>query len=142
MSFKSEYNHTIDPKGRLVIPTKFRPGLGNSFVITKGIDKCLYFYPVDAWEEMEDKLAKIPLTNKAGRTFARFMIGGAAEVDMDAQGRILLPAYLREYAEIIKDTVMIGMVNHVELWAKELRDAASEDVDINEIAESLDGLGI
>ena len=70
------------------------------------------------------------------------MIGGAAEVDMDAQGRILLPAYLREYAEIIKDTVMIGMVNHVELWAKELRDAASEDVDINEIAESLDGLGI
>lgn len=142
MSFKSEYNHTIDPKGRLVIPTKFRPGLGNSFVITKGIDKCLYFYPADAWEEMEDKLSKIPLTNKAGRTFARFMVGGASEVDMDAQGRILLPGYLREYAEILKETVMVGMVDHVELWSKERFEAAGEDIDIDAIAEGLQDLGI
>ena len=142
MKFMSEYNHTIDPKGRLIIPTKFRCGLGNTFVITKGIDQCLYFYPASEWEVIEEKLSAIPLTNRDGRKFARFMLGGAAEVDMDAQGRILLPGYLREYAKVIKDTVMVGMGNHVEFWAKEAYEAAGENIDIDSLAESLDGLGI
>ncbi len=142
MKFMSEYNHTIDPKGRLIIPAKFRCGLGNSFVITKGIDKCLYFYPTEEWDKIEEKLSAIPLTNRDGRKFARFMLGGAAEVDMDTQGRILLPGYLREYAGVLKDAVMVGMGNHVEFWAKEAYDTAGENLDIDAIAESLDGIGI
>ena len=140
MRFISEYNHTIDPKGRLIIPAKYRNDLGKSFVISKGVDRCLYFYPVKEWEVIEAKLSAIPITNENGRKFARFMLGGAADVDMDSQGRILVPGYLREYAQINKDVVMVGMGGRIELWAKEKFTAASEDDDINQIAASLDGI--
>ena len=141
MSFNSEYNHTIDPKGRLIIPTKYRCELGTTFVVTRGIDKCLYMYPLKTWEKFEAGLAQLPINNEAARTFVNFMSGGASHVDMDSQGRILLPGYLRDYAGLMKEVVMVGAVNHIELWSKDVREAKFKNIDINAVSETLGGLG-
>ncbi|MBQ9863041.1 MAG: division/cell wall cluster transcriptional repressor MraZ, partial [Lachnospiraceae bacterium] len=98
--FMGEYNHTVDEKGRLIIPSKFREELGNEFVITKGLDDCLFIYNNTEWRALEDKLRALPLTNKNARTFARFMLGGAATVELDKQGRILIPQVLRTFASL------------------------------------------
>ena len=142
MGFISEFNHTVDPKGRMIIPVKYRSVLGNTFVITKGIDKCLYFYPQEEWAKMEKKLEAIPLSSAKGRKFVRFLSGGATEVDMDAQGRILLPAYLREFASIKKDVVMTGTVGHIELWAKEKFDEITDEMSSEDVAEGMEEYGI
>ena len=97
-----EYNHTIDAKGRLIVPAKFREVLGDEFVVTKGLDNCLFVYPNDEWQKFEEKLQTLPLTNKNARQFTRFFLAGAASVEVDKQGRILLPSVLREFAGLEK----------------------------------------
>ena len=107
--FMGEYNHTIDGKGRVIVPAKFRDALGDGFVVTKGLDGCLFVYPPDAWQAFEEKLQSLPLTNKNSRQFARFFLAGAASCEVDKQGRILLPQVLREFAGLEKEVVMVGL---------------------------------
>ena len=114
--FMGEYSHTIDAKGRLIIPSKFREQLGEEFVLTKGLDGCLSIYPNDEWAAFEEKLRALPLTNKNARTFSRFFVAGATSCELDKQGRILVPATLREFAGLEKDVVLTGNINrHCDL---------------------------
>ena len=102
--FMGEYKHSIDAKGRIIIPAKFREGLGESFVITRGLDHCLFVYPHDEWSEMEKKLKHLPFTKSEARTFMRFFFSGASECELDKQGRTLIPPVLRQYAESVSYT--------------------------------------
>jgi MraZ protein len=140
--FMGEYNHTIDEKGRLIIPSKFREELGNSFVVTKGLDGCLFAYDNTEWTALEEKLKKLPLTNRDARAFARFMLAGAALVEVDKQGRILLPQVLRSFAELEKDVVLIGVASRIEIWSKDRWNDMSDASDMDEIAEKMADLGI
>ncbi|MBR6003320.1 MAG: division/cell wall cluster transcriptional repressor MraZ [Lachnospiraceae bacterium] len=140
--FMGEYNHTVDEKGRLIIPAKFREELGSEFVITKGLDDCLFVYNNTEWKALEDKLRALPLTNKNARTFARFMLGGAATVELDKQGRILIPQVLRTFATLDKEIVLVGIANRIEIWNKAKWDAASNIDDMESIAEQMADLGI
>ncbi len=140
--FMGEYNHTVDEKGRLIIPSKFREELGDKFVVTKGLDGCLFVYAEAEWKKLEDKLRALPLTNKDARAFARYMLAGAAEVEPDKQGRILVPQVLRTFAELDKDVVLIGVAGRVEIWNKVRWDSASSIDDMDEIAEKMADLGI
>lgn len=114
--FLGEYQHNIDPKGRLIIPSKFRELLGEQFVLTKGLDGCLFVYPLEGWHELEDKLKSLPLTQKDARAFARIFFSGASEGELDKQGRVLLPPNLRTYAHITKETMIIGVGTRFEIW--------------------------
>jgi len=142
--FMGEYNHTIDTKGRLIIPSKFREGLGEEFVVTKGLDGCLFVFSNEEWQEFEMKLKALPLTNKSARQFARFFVAGATPCELDKQGRILLPGPLREYAGLDKDVVLTGMLNRIEIWSKQKWDENNslDDVDMDEIAEQMTDLGL
>ncbi len=117
--FTGEYQHTIDGKGRLIMPAKYREVLGDSFVITKGLDGCLFVYPLKEWKVLEDKLKQLPFTNKDARAFARFFFSGAVDCEADKQGRILLGSNLREYAEICKEVIIIGVGTRIEIWSRE-----------------------
>ena len=139
--FMGEYNHTIDPKGRVIVPAKFRDTLGEHFVVTKGLDGCLFVYDEKEWTLFEEKLKTLPITNKEARAFVRFFLAGAAEVETDKQGRILLPSVLREYAGLEKDVVLIGAGGRVEIWSKERWDGTAQFDDVNEIAEHMLNLG-
>ena len=114
--FLGEYQHNIDPKGRLIIPSKFRELLGEQFVLTKGLDGCLFVYPMEGWQELEDKLKSLPLTQRDARAFARIFFSGASEGELDKQGRVLLPPNLRTYAHITKETMIIGVGTRSEIW--------------------------
>ena len=129
--FMGEYNHTIDAKGRIIVPSKFREILGDEFVITKGLDGCLFVYDNHEWAAFEEKLKALPITNKDARAFVRFFLAGAASVEVDKQGRILLPGSLREFASLQKDAVLIGVGSRIEIWSRERwEDVASfEDMD-------------
>ena len=116
--FMGEYSHTIDTKGRLIIPSKFREELGDEFVLTKGLDGCLSIYPMEQWKIFEKKLEALPLTNKNARKFSRFFVAGATTCELDRQGRILVPATLREFAGLEKDVVLTGNLNRIEVWSK------------------------
>ena len=140
--FMSEYNHTIDAKGRLIIPSKFREILGEEFVVSKGMDGCLFVYANDDWSAFEQKLTSLPLINKEARKFARFFLAGAAQVELDKQGRILLPAALREFAELDKDVVLVGVGSRIEIWNKDKYENMGEDMDMDDIAASMEGLGL
>ncbi|MBO4616687.1 MraZ protein [Lachnospiraceae bacterium YSD2013] len=140
--FKGEYNHTIDEKGRLIIPAKFREELGNEFVVTRGLDGCLFGYNNSEWQVFEDKLRALPLTNKDARQFQRFMLAGAASVEIDKQGRILLPQVLRTFAGLDKDVVLIGVAGRIEIWSKDKYEEASAVDDMEAIAEKMSDLGI
>ena len=140
--FMGEYNHAIDTKGRLIIPSKFREELGEEFVITKGLDGCLFVFPMDEWREFENKLRTLPLTNKSARQFSRFFVAGATPCELDKQGRILLPATLREFAGLDKDVVLTGMLNRVEIWSKEKWCENSSCDNMDEIAEQLTDIGL
>ncbi len=142
MMFMGEYNHTIDAKGRLIIPSKFRDALGDTFVVTKGLDGCLFVYDNDEWTAFEEKLKSLPITNKEARQFARFFLAGAAEVEVDKQGRILVPNVLREFAQISKDVVLIGVASRIEIWSKERFDGMAAYEDMDEIAEHMAELGL
>lgn len=115
--FMGEYQHTIDAKGRLFIPARFREGLGDRFVITKGLDGCLFVYPPGEWAVLEQKVRSLPFTMKDARAFSRFLFAGACECEMDKQGRILIPANLREYAGLDKEIMIIGVSSRVEIWS-------------------------
>lgn len=140
--FIGEYSHTVDEKGRLIIPSKFRDGLGSEFVVTKGLDGCLFVYDNNEWKVLEDKLRALPLTNKDARAFARYMLAGAAQVELDKQGRVLIPQVLRTFADLDKDVVLIGVGARVEIWNKEKWENASFDDNMDEIAEKMADLGI
>ena len=116
--FMSEYNHSIDPKGRVIVPVKFRESLGTEFVVTKGLDGCLFVFPNEEWNIFEEKLKSLPMSNKDARKFVRFFLAGAAVVELDKQGRILIPPVLRECAGLEKDVVVVGVGNRVEIWDK------------------------
>ena len=140
--FMSEYNHTIDAKGRLIIPSKFRDQLGEEFVVTKGMDGCLFVYANEDWTAFEQKLTSLPLINKEARKFARFFLAGAAQVELDKQGRILLPSNLREFAALEKDIVLVGVGTRIEIWSKEAWETISEEDNMDDISATMEGLGL
>ena len=141
--FIGEYQHALDPKNRIIVPSKFREGLDNTFVMTKGLDGCLYGYPKSEWARLEEKLKALPLTNKDARAFQRFFFSGAAEIEVDKQGRALIPQNLIEYAFITKDIVTIGVSSRIEIWSKEKWDSYNEqNINYDEIAEKMSELGI
>ena len=117
--FKGEYSHSVDAKGRIIMPAKFREILGDMFVVTKGLDGCLFVYPNDEWENIENKFREIPLTTKDARKFSRFFFAGAADCEVDKQGRVLIPSVLREFAGLNKEVVLVGVLNRIEIWSKE-----------------------
>jgi len=140
--FMGEYNHTIDGKGRLIVPSRFREQLGDEFVVTAGLDGCLFVYPKEEWKQFEDKLHALPLSNPGARKFLRFFLASACSCDVDKQGRILLPAKLRELAALEKEVVLAGVGARIEIWdkARWLNTSTYEDMD--EIAANMEGLGI
>lgn len=142
--FMGEYNHTVDTKGRLIIPSKFREVLGDKFVVTKGLDGCLFVYDNTEWNAFEEKLKAMPISKKDNRMFVRHFLAGAAEVEVDKQGRILIPAKLREFAEITKDVVLIGAAGHIEIWSQERWTSMEENEEesMEDIAERMDDLGL
>lgn len=134
-----EYEHNLDAKGRVIVPAKFREGLGKKFVITRGLDKCLFAYPLEEWKILEEKLKKLPLTKKDARAFTRFFFSGAVECEIDKQGRVNLPQPLRTYSQLEKECVIIGVSERIELWSKELWDNYFLDSEesFSDIAENL-----
>lgn len=144
--FIGEFQHSIDGKGRVIVPAKFRDGLGDTFVVTKGLDKCLFIFPMNQWTVMVDKLKALPVTDPNARAFVRFFFSGAAECEVDKQGRILLPANLRDYASLDKDVALVGVSTRVEIWSKEVwedytRDLA-DDSSVENMAEKLAGFNL
>ena len=118
--FYGEYPHILDIKNRIIIPSKFRQHLGERFVLTKGLQKCLCVFPFDIWQAMTDKLTGISIADTNGQMFNRWFFSRVHEGELDAQGRVLLPSNLREYAEIEKEIVSIGVMNRIEIWSKEI----------------------
>ena len=141
--FMGEYSHSIDAKGRLIMPAKFREQLGDTFIITKSPDKCLYIYTSEDWKRFENKLATLPITNKETRQFVRFFLAGAAECEVDKQGRFLIPSILRNYAELDKEAILAGAAGKIEIWNKEryLADQKEYENNIDEIAANMEKFG-
>jgi len=137
--FMGEYQHNIDIKGRMIVPAKFREELGETFVITRGLDQCLFAYPMEEWKLLEEKLKTLPLTKKDARTFTRFFFSGAIECEVDKQGRINIPQNLRTYSVIEKECVVIGVSNRVEIWSKEKWDdyVLESEESFEDLAENL-----
>ena len=140
--FMGRYNHTIDPKGRLSIPSKYREILGDEFVVSKGMDGCLFVYANDAWKAFEEKLASLPLINREARQFARFFLSGAQYVTVDKQGRILMPQDLREFAGLEKDVVLAGAGGRIEIWSLEKCNENTDQTDIDQISQGMMDLGL
>ncbi|MCI7738856.1 MAG: division/cell wall cluster transcriptional repressor MraZ [Lachnospiraceae bacterium] len=140
--FMGEYNHTIDAKGRLIIPAKFRETLGEEFILTRGLDGCLSIYPMDEWKSFEEKLKALPLTDKNARAFLRFFVAGATSCELDRQGRILVPSTLREFAGLEKEVVLTGSLTRIEIWSKEKWLENSNYDDMDSIAASMQKMGI
>lgn len=142
--FMGEYQHTIDTKGRMIIPAKFRDGLGEQFVLTRGLDQCLFGYPMSEWKLIEEKLKALPLTKKDARAFTRFFFSGAVECELDKQGRINIASNLLQYAKLEKECVVIGVSNRIELWNKSIWEQYTEEQEDSfaEIAENMIGFDI
>lgn len=142
--FIGEYEHNVDAKGRVIMPAKLREDIGDKFIITKGLDGCLFAYSQVEWGNFEEKLKALPLAQKNARNFVRFFLSGAVECEIDKQGRFLIPANLREYASLDKEIVIIGVGTRLEIWNKELWTNYSKDESISadEIAENMTILGI
>lgn len=139
-----EYEHSLDVKGRLIMPAKIREDIGEKFIITKGLDGCLFGFSQNEWTNFEEKLKTLPLTNKNARDFVRFFLSGAIECEIDKQGRFLITSNLREYAKLEKDTVIIGVGTRIEIWDKEKWKSynSDENISADEIAENMTMLGI
>ena len=135
-----EYNHTIDAKGRVIVPAKFREELGDKFVLTLGLDGCLFVYPDEEWENFVNKLRELP-GSKEARQLQRYFMAGAVTCEVDKQGRILIPLKLREKAELCKDVVFVGIVGKIEIWSKERWEKNTYD-DMDTVAEHMSDLGI
>lgn len=140
--FIGEYSHTIDAKGRLIVPSKLREQLGEEFIVTKGLDgHCLSVYPMEEWEVLQNKLRMLPMNSADGRTVARYLMAGAALCELDKQGRILLPAVLREFAQLEKEVVLVGVLERVEIWNKYKWQNSGTD-DISAVLGRLEQTGI
>lgn len=139
-----EYEHSIDTKGRLIMPSKLKEDIGEKFVVTKGLDGCLFVYSQTEWKTFENKLRAFPLTNKDARALVRFFLAGAMECEIDKQGRFLIPGNLREFAGLEKEVVVIGVLDKIEIWAKDKWQKYSEEENssADEIAEKMSNLGI
>lgn len=139
-----EYEHSLDTKGRVIMPAKLREDMGEKFILTKGLDGCLFGFSQKEWVNFEEKLKTLPLTNKNARDFVRFFLSGATECEMDKQGRFLVSANLREYATMDKEVVVIGVGTRIEIWNKEKWQEHNrvENLSADEIAEKMDFLGI
>ena len=142
--FIGEYEHTLDTKGRIIIPSKFRESLGDTFVITKGLDTCLFVYSMEEWNIIQDKLKALPLTNRDARAFVRFFFSGASECSLDKQGRVLIPENLRDHAGLTKEAIIIGVSTRLEIWdSKKWDQYLNEDnLSYENIAEKMEELGI
>ena len=139
-----EYEHSLDVKGRLIMPAKLREDMGEKFIITKGLDGCLFGFSQNEWTNFEEKLKVLPLTNKNARDFVRFFLSGAIECELDKQGRFLIASNLREYANMEKDVAIIGVGTRLEIWDREKWKAynSDENISADEIAENMTMLGI
>ncbi len=140
--FLGEYSHSIDEKGRLIIPSKFRGELGESFYVTKGLDNCLCLYPETEWEKLLEKLRSMPTINKNARQMTRVIASAADNVELDKQGRILIPAKLREKIGLGKEVVLAGNLEKVEIWSKDDWDRMMSDEDMDAIEAALQECGI
>lgn len=139
-----EYEHSLDAKGRLILPAKIREDMGDKFIVTKGLDGCLFGFSQNEWTNFEEKLKTLPLTNKNARDFVRFFLSGATECEIDKQGRFLIAGNLREYANLEKDAIIIGVGTRIEIWNREKWKSynSDENISADEIAENMTMLGI
>lgn len=138
-----EFEHSLDAKGRLIMPAKLRESIGDTFVVTKGLDGCLFAFSITEWTNFEEKLKSLPLSNKNSREFVRFFLSGATECEIDKQGRFLIPNNLREAAGLVKETVIIGVGTRIEIWDKEKwTEYNNENMSVEDIAENMTMLGI
>ena len=139
-----EYEHSIDVKGRLIMPAKLRDDMGERFIITKGLDGCLFGFSQNEWANFEEKLKTLPLTSKNARDFVRFFLSGATECEIDKQGRFLIAGNLRQYAQMDKEVVIIGVGTRIEIWNREewKKYNSSENISADSIAENMTILGI
>ena len=139
-----EYEHSLDVKGRLILPAKIREDMGDKFIVTKGLDGCLFGFSQNEWTNFEEKLKTLPLTNKNARDFVRFFLSGATECEIDKQGRFLITSNLREYATLEKDAIIIGVGTRIEIWNREKWKSynSDENISADEIAENMTMLGI
>lgn len=139
-----EYRHNLDSKGRLAVPAKFRSKISEGAIVTKGLDKCLFVFGTEEWKSLVEKITALPLVQANSRAFARLMLAGAVDVNLDTQGRILIPDYLRNYASLNKRVVVAGLYSRVELWDSEEWDhyKLKTETASDEIAEKLGELGI
>jgi MraZ protein len=142
--FIGEYNGTIDDKARVSIPAKFRSSLKSQVVVTRGLDNSLVLYTLDEWKKLAEKLASLPISTANTRAFSRLMLAGAMDCDIDKQGRIVLPGYLKDYAKIGKKLIFAGMYSRVEIWSEELwnKYKTQTEKNSNQIAEQLGDLGV
>ncbi len=139
-----EYEHNLDEKGRLIMPAKLRDDMGEKFIITTGLDGCLFGFSMSEWQKFEDKLKSLPITNKNARNFTRFFLAGATECELDKQGRFLISAKLRATASLEKEAVIIGTGTRIEIWnkAKWEEQTSYENISIEEIEQNMQELGI
>ena len=139
-----EYEHSLDVKGRVILPAKLREDMGEKFILTKGLDGCLFGFSQNEWANFEEKLKTLPLTNKNARDFVRFFLSGAVKCEIDKQGRFLIPGNFREYAILEKEIVIIGVGTRIEIWNKEewKKYSSDENISADEIAENMTMLGI
>ena len=137
-----EYEHTIDAKGGVSMPAKIRKDMGEAFIVTKGLDGCLFAFSQEEWKNFETKLKSLPLSDKNARNFVRFFLAGATECELDKQGRFLIPANLRKEANLEKEAIIIGVGTRLEIWNKETWLAKDEEISADEIAENMTMLGI
>lgn len=137
--FIGEYNHNIDTKGRLIIPSRFRDGLSDKFIITRGLDKCLFVYPLDEWEKLVKTIQSLPFTKKKNRDFQRFFLSGAIECEIDKQGRVNVSNALISYAKLEKECVIVGVNERLEIWADEEWNSfiSDNEEDFSNIAEDI-----
>ncbi len=142
--FIGEYQASIDEKGRTAVPAKFRNLLKKKVVVTRGLDQSLFLYNIDEWKKLAEKLASLPISTGNTRAFSRLMLAGAMDVEVDKQGRITLPGYLKEFAKMNKKIIFAGLYNRVEIWSEELWNIykAQTEKDSNIIAEQLGSLGV
>jgi MraZ protein len=141
--FIGEYSHSIDPKRRVAMPSKFRTELGTRVVVTRGLDSSLFVYPMKVWEELAAKLGNMPVGESGTRSFIRLMLAGASDTELDSQGRVLIPDYLKEYASLRKNVVVVGLYNRLEVWdeTKWKSYKTSAEKNTGKIAEELGKLG-
>lgn len=137
-----EYSHSLDTKGRLIMPAKLRQDIGDKFILTKGLDGCLFAFSQTEWNNFEEKLKSLPLSDKNARNFVRFFLSGATECEIDKQGRFLIPNNLRTAANLEKDVIIIGVGTRIEIWNKETWEKCDEEISADEIAENMANLGI